>query len=191
MSKPLRYGFRFIGGAAWLDLLSTRGGRYGPRSVERLDTAARLGEWLAAVGLAPSHPPGDADLAAAIELREAIQPLAQAVARGGSGDAVAVATLHRWLEAPAPRLSTGGERPEWAQPADAREALALLARQAAHGLADRDAPRLGSCEDDECRLVYLDPGGRRRWCSNAGCGSKARVRAYRARTRRAAPPQRS
>ena len=71
-------------------------------------------------------------------------------------------------------------RPAAAPPPTLTAALARLARQAVEQLPD--APLRG-CADDECRMAYLDPGGRRRWCAPEKCGVKARVRAHRARAR--------
>ncbi|MBY8884675.1 CGNR zinc finger domain-containing protein [Streptomyces sp. PTM05] len=43
--------------------------------------------------------------------------------------------------------------------------------------------RLKACEAADCRWAYYDrsPAGRRRWCSMAVCGSRAKMRAYRDR----------
>lgn len=44
-------------------------------------------------------------------------------------------------------------------------------------------PRLKACEAETCRWVYYDssPSGRSRWCTMSVCGSRAKMRAYRAR----------
>ncbi|MFT4307412.1 MAG: CGNR zinc finger domain-containing protein [Microbacterium sp.] len=44
-------------------------------------------------------------------------------------------------------------------------------------------PRLKACESEICRWVYYDnsPSGRSRWCTMSVCGSRAKMRAYRAR----------
>lgn len=43
--------------------------------------------------------------------------------------------------------------------------------------------RLKVCEAHDCRWAYYDrsPAGRRRWCAMAVCGSRAKMRTYRAR----------
>jgi predicted RNA-binding Zn ribbon-like protein len=69
------------------------------------------------------------------------------------------------------------------RPASAREALARLARQAVDDLTEPHPARLRACGDDECSGIFVDPTGRRRWCSDERCGVKARVRAHRARAR--------
>jgi len=40
-----------------------------------------------------------------------------------------------------------------------------------------------ACPMPDCGWVFADPSGRRRWCSMAWCGNRAKVRAYAARTR--------
>jgi predicted RNA-binding Zn ribbon-like protein len=96
-----------------------------------------------------------------------------------------VAPLQVWLDADEPLTAVVRDgRPAPAPPSTLTAALARLARQTVEQLPD--AP-LRACADDECRLAYLDPGGRRRWCSPETCGVKARVRAHRARAR-VSPP---
>jgi predicted RNA-binding Zn ribbon-like protein len=68
-------------------------------------------------------------------------------------------------------------------PANASQALARVARQAAGDLASPMAQALHACEADDCGALFLDPGGRRRWCSSATCGNRERVRAHRERAR--------
>jgi len=169
-------------GAAWLDLVATVGSRYAAAPTERLDGPARLAEWLEAEGLAPPKPPGPADLAAARELREALAGLALAALEGLPPEPDAVAILERHLAADRPPslLATGSGLAREA-PADVATALGWVARQAADHLAGPRAAQLSACADPECRRLYLDPGGRRRWCSSGRCGSRARVRAYRRR----------
>jgi predicted RNA-binding Zn ribbon-like protein len=61
----------------------------------------------------------------------------------------------------------------------------LLFAQVAGAIAasGKDWLRLKACASEACRWLYYDrsPGGRGRWCSMAVCGSRAKMRAYRAR----------
>jgi len=169
-------------GAAWLDLVATVGVRFAPVSTERLESPERLAEWLAAEGLAPGRPPGPDDLAAARELREALASLALAVVDRVPADPEAVAALERHLAADRPRrLAAGSPGLGLEPPADTAAALGWVARQAADQLAAPQAAHLRACADPACRSLYLDPGGRRRWCSSGRCGSRARVREHRRR----------
>lgn len=65
---------------------------------------------------------------------------------------------------------------------------ALTARIAAAIAAPDDGAdwrRLKACGADDCLWVFYDrsPAGRGRWCSMAVCGSRAKMRAYRAKQR--------
>jgi predicted RNA-binding Zn ribbon-like protein len=78
-------------------------------------------------------------------------------------------------------LRTDGAELVAARPADSTVALARLARQAIDTLTGPARLRLRNCGDASCAGIYLDDTGRRRWCSDRRCGSRARVRAHRAR----------
>ena len=62
-------------------------------------------------------------------------------------------------------------------------ALSAIARDAISLLTTADARRLRECASPECGLLFLDTSrpDRRRWCSSAACGGKARAAAYRLR----------
>ncbi len=50
------------------------------------------------------------------------------------------------------------------------------------------APRgIRRCESPSCVLHFFDPTGRRRWCSMAGCGNRAKARRHHARRRTPGP----
>ncbi|OEV05456.1 CGNR zinc finger domain-containing protein [Streptomyces oceani] len=51
--------------------------------------------------------------------------------------------------------------------------------------ADGSWQRLKACEAEDCRWVFYDrsPAGRGRWCTMAVCGSRAKMRTYRAARR--------
>ncbi|MGW5195753.1 CGNR zinc finger domain-containing protein, partial [Kribbella sp. NPDC004138] len=46
--------------------------------------------------------------------------------------------------------------------------------------AGQDRAHVRTCPS--CGWLFLDPRGRRRWCSMATCGNRAKVRAHAART---------
>jgi predicted RNA-binding Zn ribbon-like protein len=170
---------RFDTGAPWLDLLATRGHAYGAEPIERLRDLAALRAWLDHEHLTPLAELTEADVAHARALRETLRPLVLAALDGREPSDVAA--VQPWLDADEPlRAVVRDGRAAAAPPSTLDAALARLARQAVEQLPD--AP-LGACADDDCRMAYLDPGGRRRWCSPERCGVKARVRAHRARAR--------
>lgn len=61
--------------------------------------------------------------------------------------------------------------------------LAAIALASAHLVADVDPGRLRRCTNQTCRLWFVDTskGGRRRWCSMARCGNRAKSARFRAR----------
>ncbi|MEO3750288.1 CGNR zinc finger domain-containing protein [Streptomyces sp. B6B3] len=68
---------------------------------------------------------------------------------------------------------------------------ALVARIAvaiAAGEADGTWQRLKACASESCQWAYYDhsPAGRRRWCSMQACGTREKMRTYRARRDRSA-----
>lgn len=170
---------RFVTGAVWLDLLVTLGHAYGVEPIERLYDLGALRTWLDHEGLTPVAPPADADVARVKALRETLRPLVLAVL--DHADPPDVTVLQPWLDADERvRATVRDGRPAAAPPSTLDAALARIVRQAVEQLPG--AP-LAACADAECRMAYLDPTGRRRWCSPETCGVKARVRAHRARAR--------
>src|SRR5205807_8917209 len=68
-------------------------------------------------------------------------------------------------------------------PATTEEALGRLARAAVDTLTGERRADLHQCADSSCGLMFLDAGGRRRWCAAEVCGVRNRVRSHRERTR--------
>ncbi len=64
------------------------------------------------------------------------------------------------------------------------EILAPIAESAADLLANGDFELIRPCEGDKCVLWFYDrtKAHRRRWCSPATCGNRAKVAAFRARS---------
>lgn len=180
MAMVTEDGFRFDCGATWLNLLATRGRTFGARPVERMATAADLATWLERCELSPIRPPGEDDLRRARWLRETLRELALATIDGRRPAPEAVAGLAEFLADDPIRL-TADDRLRREQPATAGRALARIARQAADHLTGVDRLALKSCPEHDCRGVFTDPPGRRRWCPSPACASRGRVRALRAR----------
>ena len=55
-----------------------------------------------------------------------------------------------------------------------------VAEAAAHLLVDGDRTRIRQCHADDCRWWFEDTSknGRRKWCSMARCGNRAKVAAH-------------
>jgi predicted RNA-binding Zn ribbon-like protein len=77
-----------------------------------------------------------------------------------------------------------GER--WKVPESAGLELPLLelGRAAGNFLAATDVSAVRACPGHDCGWLFLDPRGRRRWCTMAVCGNRAKARRHAARTRR-------
>lgn len=180
-----RDGFRFRGGSSALDLAATLQARRSPAPRELLATPHDLDRWLVSAGLASARPGAtDADLRTARALREAVFDLAGSV-EAASLDPDACAVLNRIAAGPpaAPVLTPDGRV---ALKGSAQNLLAALAQDAVR-LFGADAGRIRQCEADSCSIYFVDTSrsGRRRWCSMAACGNKAKVAALRKRARSA------
>ncbi|MBZ4320487.1 CGNR zinc finger domain-containing protein [Streptomyces huiliensis] len=176
--------FRFDLGATWLDFLATKGRTFGTRPVERVATAERLVEWFARVELTPVRPPDAADVVRVHAVRETLRLLALPVVEGGTPPAGAVAETARFLaEQPDPVRLTVTDRLLREPPADTGAALARIVRQAVGHLTGPERATLAVCPEHDCRGLFANPTGRRRWCPAPACASRGRVRALRERRR--------
>jgi predicted RNA-binding Zn ribbon-like protein len=74
----------------------------------------------------------------------------------------------------------------WSLSADAVDAPLAAVVWAAAGLLTTARPGdVRACPGAACGWLFLDPAGRRRWCSMAWCGNRAKVRRHAERQRRA------
>jgi predicted RNA-binding Zn ribbon-like protein len=184
---PDRHALRYEGGAAWVDLLGTLGYPFSDAPAERLGDRARLAAFLGAVDLKPAKGATEADVAGAHALRAALRTVALAVVEDCAPDRAALTTVAAWADRDAAPLALErAPRLRRRAPRDAGEALGRLARQALEQLTGPSRSQVHACAEPECRKLFLDAGGRRRWCSPQTCGTRARVRALRERRREAA-----
>jgi predicted RNA-binding Zn ribbon-like protein len=171
-----------------LDLVNTRPAGAGGRRTDLLDTPERLAAWLALEGdrFGPEvrdAAPTDAHLAAIHVVRTHTEAALQALLHGEEPPAASLRALtDAQRAAPAVReLSWNGEAvtPTLRRtgPLGVRLA-ALLAEAAADLLTDPAIGRLSQCEADDCVMLFLPAHPRRRWCSAARCGNRARVARY-------------
>jgi predicted RNA-binding Zn ribbon-like protein len=58
-----------------------------------------------------------------------------------------------------------------------------LARAAGALLASTELETVGRCPGEGCGWLFLDTRGRRRWCTMAVCGNRAKARRHAARAR--------
>ena len=167
-----------------LDLVGTVAERT-TTHVEHLTTPEHLARWLVAAGLLDTAPAAtDADLAAARRLREALYAVLRATSDGQPLPADARAAVHAAAAGPtvAHTLDAAGGLH---RDGDVPAALTAIARAAIDLVGGPGRHLLRWCADATCTHPFLDRsrGGRRRWCGMAGCGDRAKARAYRARRR--------
>ncbi len=151
---------------------------------EELTDAQRLAAWLADHGLVEvGISAGNADLAAAIELREAFR--AQLAARHDPAASWAAASSLDRLAAGLPlRVGVGTARSRLVPlEGGVRGALAALVAIAHDAMVDGTWERLKVCQSDRCRFAFYDASRNRSgtWCSMQVCGNRAKVRTYRQR----------
>ncbi len=148
---------------------------------------AGLASWLGEHDL-PATELDDADAAAARELREALRALLranaggerhpQAAARLNDISARAPLRLELAADGAARLVGATGEGNDGVAPA-----LGGILGAAYAAMADGSWPRLKTCLDPGCEWAFYDRSRNRsgHWCDMAVCGSRHKVRAYRAR----------
>ncbi|HUH30509.1 MAG TPA: ABATE domain-containing protein [Rhodanobacter sp.] len=173
--------FPLLGEPLSLDLVNTRIRRDGI-DVDLLQTPAALAAWLRAEAdrLTWSGAVDMADLRAVQALRAALAGLLAARREGTRPAAAALRELNMALVAPSvtPRLVWPAAGPQLARPAAASRREALLHALAADAVAVLTGPTAGllrECAHPDCVLQFVAHNPRRRWCSAAGCGNRARV----------------
>ncbi|WP_052869244.1 CGNR zinc finger domain-containing protein [Streptomyces niger] len=134
----------------------------------------------------PPAPAGKRELAAVQRLREALR--GACLAHSGTDLPDDAERVLETLLAEAPLVLTVDTQGGAAlRPAPGLTGIPALTARIAVGIATAAAdgtwPRLKACEAHDCRWVYYDrsPAARSRWCTMAVCGSRAKMRTYRAR----------
>jgi predicted RNA-binding Zn ribbon-like protein len=185
--------FRFTPGRPCLSFCATVGERW-RRGFERLRTPADLGRWLLEAGITDHAPSATTEqLSRARELREAIYRSVRAGMAGISmadGDRQLINEVAR-QPAVSPQIASSGDRRHAAGPDPVGAGLATVAADAVDLLTSPALTRVKECDAPDCALLFLDTSrpGRRRWCSDTACGTRARTAAYRLRRQEAPAPE--
>jgi predicted RNA-binding Zn ribbon-like protein len=186
--------FQFVGGRLALDFVNTVGNRLNPE--ERRDYFERpeaVGEWMTLAGL---ERPGAVSARGArrlIALRELLYRVFAPLARHEAparGDVAALARLAGRARSKQRLTAAGGGFAwSWGATPPMDRAVYTLALDATGLLLSDDCRRIRQCEDELCGWLFLDRsrGGRRRWCSMADCGNRAKARRHYSRQRRGLP----
>lgn len=178
-----RRRFPLLGEPLALDLANTRLLRRG-RVVELLPDPETLAEWVAAHDdqvPAALRRPDPATWAAVVRLRGSIKsciqarragrPLSEGAARMLNRAAGAAPVHDELRQAPDGSLSRVSVRSGRA----AQQLAAILAESTIALLCDSRSLAIRECDGDDCDLLFLSAGARRRWCSPGVCGNRARV----------------
>ncbi len=199
---PSSPSFPFVGDALCLDLTNTV-----VAGVDLLPDFASYVRWLVHAGVL-SEPEartvakrwgnsveGAATLDAAKILRETLRNVVQAVLAGRPAPGKILEVLNPLLARSPARAELVRDRDgkfrkrfrlPWREPSDL---LAPIAESAADLLATLDDGLIRQCAHPACTLLFHDgtKNHRRRWCSMAVCGNRAKAAAHRARRQAAAP----
>ena len=173
------------------------------RPIERLPTLADATRWLVEHGLLHAHEARriettagdrpDSRVGHVRAARAGMREIVEALIAGRPADPAALGAVNAVLRArtvvelvpgkgsPAVGHRHIGDRLDNALAGVAEPLIALVAAG--------DAERLRICANDGCRWVFHDTSrtGRRRWCSMASCGNRAKAARHRARKRTPAP----
>jgi len=172
-----------------MDFVNTVDWRDDPaRYVELLPTAQALSVWTRQAGFPATVSRGirhERQRRRAIRLREALTTIFRAVAHGQAAPPSARATLTKWTQ-DAWHHRELVETLTWrwqprTDPVD--RVLFELVLDAGTLLVSRERERIGLCAGQGCGWFFVDrsKAGRRRWCSMAACGNRAKVSEYRER----------
>lgn len=208
MTAEGEFVFSAVGGALCLDFTNTVSWRTGPDRTEHLVAYGDLLAWGVQRGAlteveaepvrrAAADTPEGADraLRQAVALRDAVFRLFHAGVLGEAPRRTDLAVLDRARRTASARrrlvAAPRGVAMGWAP--EAEESLDRpvwpVALSAADLLCSPEACDVGLCGGEGCGWLFLDPGGRRRWCTMRGCGNRAKAaRFYARRTGRAPQP---
>ncbi len=170
--------------ASWLDFVNSElWDGYGGFT-EMLDNPAWIRSFLRFWNMRePVKPPPQKDMRL---LRAQLRQLVEKIRTGKRLRIEDLSEINQWLKIPTiPQLEE--DQNGWAlvlRPYDTgwRMILANIASAFADSLVRHDHKKLKICENPDCKWVFIDGSTNnvRRWCSNATCGNRARVRKARA-----------
>ncbi|MFB7613129.1 CGNR zinc finger domain-containing protein [Kitasatospora sp. NPDC056181] len=159
-----------------LDLLNTRWA--GTPVNDLLAGPDGYGIWLSSAGLAGRCGADDSGLGPLLEARDALAAVVRDLDEHGAPGAVAVAGLNEVLRHGRLRRELGPQGPTEQVEVDRPQWLAAwLAADDLLGLLGQGAHRIKKCAHEACILHFFDTSqnGRRRWCSMAVCGNRAKA----------------
>ena len=190
MSGTTAETIRLIGGHPALDYVNTVDAGDDRQGPDALVDYRAVERWAARVGIVDAGQTFGGDATVALErilqAREWLYRVLLAEARGLAPDPDAVARVQKLVEeAAANRMLVPHEgRFRWTWRPDKHDAiLHRLMWVAGELLTVQERRPIRECDGCHCGWLFLDrsKAGRRRWCSEEGCGALNRVRDLRAR----------
>ncbi|MBV8186728.1 MAG: ABATE domain-containing protein [Alphaproteobacteria bacterium] len=173
-----------------LEFANTRYWRGQPAPTESLNAPEDLAAWMASNVSKEARPLSRREFERALELRETIYRVFDATARGKPPAGSDLAALNGELGSAPPRAVLRRERAGFAWDVDLRAttapaALAPVLWSAGDLLTGERLARVKRCANPECGWLFLDDSraGRRRWCSMASCGNRAKAKRHYHRSR--------
>lgn len=196
-----RSEFLLLSNLLCLDLVNTEAVDDG-RPVDLLSGLPDLLDWLVRAGITneaavrtasrrwAGRSEGAAVFQQAVALRRSLRQMADRLVDGKPPSASQMAILNQVLAEGAShrrlvRTGKGVSSTMVPERDSAMQLLVSVAESAAWLLEHGDLRLLRRCENPRCVLYFYDVtrNGRRRWCSMAGCGSRAKAAAYYRRKR--------
>jgi predicted RNA-binding Zn ribbon-like protein len=168
-----------------LDLLNTRA-KTTDGEVDALDSRELFDRWLAAERprmTSAYEGMGDSSRARVRAFREHVRAAVEVARRSAAPDDAAIEAINDAARA-APVCTilvpseTGVVAVKHRGGGELDRLLAELAESAVELIASPDVRKVRECEGPQCRMLFLPAHPRRRWCSPALCGNRARVARY-------------
>lgn len=177
--------FRFDTGCLALNFVATVRHR-GSTPRDLLTSPDALNRWFLQSGLSTVHVAISLkELKNAVQLREAIHDTVYSIITSVRPAENNITIINRVAKhaVPVSQLSTDNLDIQLDTPYTAMSCLALIARDAIEHIGRTDRQRLKMCENDTCRMLFLDisPANRRRWCAMSICGNRTKVALHRKR----------
>ncbi len=187
VGKPTKKDFQFVGGNLALDFVNTVGNRLSERR-DYFQNGADVVRWARLAGLiakasdltiAPAH------LQALVTTREYLYVLFRKLESGHTLSDHDLGQLNHLLAEVLTRrkltVRSGHIGWEWnGSRSDLSQILGPVLSSAAELVVSGAAGNLRQCEDPECGWLFVDcsQAHRRRWCSMADCGNRAKARRF-------------
>jgi len=175
----------FFSGRCSLDYVGTVGWRRSHEPREYLAEPSDLATWATTKGLVDEPPRvTPAQLACAREIREAIYRVLSARVAHVIPTAADVAALNTAAQRPPVQISLGTDGSVH-RVGTVSQLLSTVARDVLDLLGSDQIDLVRECDGHGCTRLYVDSSRarNRRWCSNTGCGNRAKVSAFRERAR--------